>query len=281
MSDRPINDASEGLSELRDSDVPEAADIVSTSQRDHIEAVRRLVDQARRHVDARTLRDLETHQRAIEAEARSIGDEVSAVASGVLNELRDVTRHQDIEAANIAAVLIQRPNPPAAQTAPKRPEIHVSSTDPSYAKLLGNPPPMTDIVVDKAARYSTDEHGRVIRAEATLPTGPPGRRKRYSQSSLKGKRRGDDAGHLIADIFGGIGDRLNLVPMGRTVNRSEYAALEIQWRKAIALEKSVDFEVELQYDDDGRRPSWLSVTYKIEGEQSQTVDIENLPEETP
>lgn len=57
--------------------------------------------------------------------------------------------------------------------------------------------------------YTTDEPARLVITEATLTSSAQGKRNKHIQRTLMGKLDGDDAGHLIARMLGGIGDKLN------------------------------------------------------------------------
>ncbi len=80
-------------------------------------------------------------------------------------------------------------------------------------------------------------------------------------------------------MLGGIGDKLNLVPMSQTLNREEFAALERRWDRAVRRGKSVDLRLKLAFEEDSRPPVWISVYYKIEGEKSRKVTLYNDPPE--
>ncbi|SDU16752.1 DNA/RNA non-specific endonuclease [Jiangella alkaliphila] len=93
------------------------------------------------------------------------------------------------------------------------PVIKVSTDAPMRHPALGNPPPIAIIEIDGAVRYTTDSLGRVIRAQTVLIEVTPDQpRDKSAQASLKDKVPGDHAGHIIARILGGLGQRLNLVP---------------------------------------------------------------------
>jgi hypothetical protein len=89
---------------------------------------------------------------------------------------------------------------------------------------------------------------------------------------------GDHAGHIIGRIFGGIGQRLNLVPMeGKNVNQGQYAALEGLWQDAITKDKKeVELDVHLFYNDHTRRPHKLEVYHTIDDKTELTI-IRNKP----
>ncbi|WP_198664486.1 DNA/RNA non-specific endonuclease [Jiangella endophytica] len=185
------------------------------------ENLRRLVERATRRTlaqDAAT--KLDPVVRDMLTDVRKLGDELGSVLSGAIDELEQVIRRADGEAAPASTIT------PSAELPPQRlPVIHMSSTSRADAAIRRNPPPNHVIVVDdQAVVYTTDEQRRVVITEATLTGSAPGKRNKYAQRTLTGKLEGDDAGHLIARMLGGIGDKLNLVPMSQTLNREEFAA---------------------------------------------------------
>lgn len=163
----------------------------------------------------------------------------------------------------------------------RRPVVHISSTGRADVKIRKQGLPDAVIVVDNAFSYTTDELSRVVLAAATLTLRKPGSRNKRAQRFLRDKLDGDDAGHLVARVLGGIGNELNLAPMLRDVNQRQMARMEKRWKEAIDQGKTVDLEIELEYEDESRRPTEFVVSYKVEGQQRRTVVLENqLPEES-
>ncbi len=286
-SDTPIADGVEGLRELRDREMPKAVDARFEVLRGDIQNVRRLVDRARRHLPADTPVLLEEHARALDEIGATLRDELAAAITPIIDELDALRRHADGDSAaasttsaSVRLPSVAKPSPPRHREA-DRDVIYVSSSDPDHADFLKDPPPDYVIVVDEAFVYTTDDIGRVERAQATLVLRPPGKRKPYQQRTLPGKEDDDDAGHLFATSLGGIGDQLNLTPMDRRLNRSDFASVENEWREAVKANKSVEVTIDLRYRDDGNRPSVLLVTYKIEGQNARRLRLPNrLPGDT-
>ncbi len=132
---------------------------------------------------------------------------------------------------------------------------HISSTDPAHAEIRKKRRPLAVIIVDDTYSYTTDEQSRVVRTEATLTLREPGRRDKRAQRYLEGKLPGDDAGHLIARVLGGLGDELNLVPMERyQVNRAEYRAIEEHWEEAVKEGSTVYVTIEIGYEKPSLAP---------------------------
>ena len=82
-----------------------------------------------------------------------------------------------------------------------------------------------------------------------------------------GKQPGDHAGHLAGDRFGGSGQLDNLVSQYWLVNLSSYKKLENEWYKAIQAGKTVEVDVQVEYDGDDLRPSIFYIKYFIDGEE--------------
>lgn len=53
----------------------------------------------------------------------------------------------------------------------------------------------------------------------------------------------DEGGHLIASIFDGPGERLNLVPMDTNLNRGEWKKIENVWASALKDGKTVNVRI--------------------------------------
>ncbi|MBP2349079.1 hypothetical protein JOF29_000162 [Kribbella aluminosa] len=156
--------------------------------------------------------------------------------------------------------------------------IKLSTSNRADRRALNKPAADSTIVVDEKFTYHTDEHRRVMSASATLTVVDLDHpRNNYAQRTLAGKLPGDHAGHLFARIFQGPGHKVNLTPMeGMRVNKTEFDTMEREWRQAIQQGKEVEVFVELDYPDEGPRPEYISVVYKIDG-KSYTRDIKNTP----
>ncbi|EDK4069719.1 type IV secretion protein Rhs, partial [Listeria monocytogenes] len=86
-----------------------------------------------------------------------------------------------------------------------------------------------------------------------------------------GKLPGDQAGHIIADQFGGSPELDNLVSQLTNVNKSQYRKLEIEWANALKEGKSVTVNVKMNYAADGVRPVSFDITYSIDGKEFSTI----------
>lgn len=180
MSDRPIDDSVEGLTEVRDSHVPREVDGVLEIVRDDVQNVRRLVEKAiTRTGDTPALRDLDAVAARMTSDVRGLGDELASAMSRASSE---------IEALRLPSGRAGIASPRPALSLSEPTVIHVSATGSEHAEIRRNPPPNHVIVLDDTAVYTTDEHGRVVRAEATLTEVFPGRpRDRRARETLRGK----------------------------------------------------------------------------------------------
>ncbi len=237
MSDRPIPDGADGLRDAHD-DALGGIDGVFEVVRGDAENVRRLVERATRGTSAAgTAAELDPLARGLLADVRRLGDDVGAILAGAADELEHVIRPPDGEANPLPAVTMVgaraaetspgAPEAAALNEAPELPVIKISGEGPEHEDIRKNPPPNTVIVVNEAVVYTTDHRGRVIQVQATLVKRPPAPRKPYAQRKLAGKIEMDDGGHLIASVLGSTGDEVNLVPMGRQVNRSHYVCGQV------------------------------------------------------
>jgi filamentous hemagglutinin len=64
---------------------------------------------------------------------------------------------------------------------------------------------------------------------------------------------------LIARSLGGIGEKLNLVPMDGKLNIGAWRQMERGWKNDIDAGKKVEVSIELSYDDASVRPRKFEV----------------------
>lgn len=127
--------------------------------------------------------------------------------------------------------------------------------------------------------YKTDEQGRIVHAEA-LPLKEKPRDDRIPHNSQSPEKvNGDDAGHIIGDQFGGSPDIDNIISQEAGLNRGEYKKLEGYLRKQLQAGNKVESLYDIEYEGDSRRPSEISVKYRINnGDWCEQVFI-NSPRE--
>ncbi|MDU7360521.1 MAG: DNA/RNA non-specific endonuclease [Propionibacteriaceae bacterium] len=124
--------------------------------------------------------------------------------------------------------------------------------------------------------YQTDHLGRITKAHARplqrpatkLPRGPHNRRP-------AGKRTGDHAGHLFADIFGGSGRLDNIVAQLDDVNLSRMRTIENDWARRLDAGEVFDVDIDILYDKDGLRPTGFKITEIVDGKPGRPHHIRN------
>lgn len=194
-----------------------------------------------------------------------------------LNLLIAVERHLNTQVRDLADDLAVAVNDAMDEVnATRRPVVHVSSMSKTNREILRRPPPETIVIVDDVAVYTTDQHGRVVNVEALITVAAPSRRRnKYAERTVRGKIPGDHAGHLVARVLGGIGDKINLVAMAAQVNLGAFATLERRWRTALDRKQPVEVRLSLRYKADDPRPSTLTVVHRLAGGHSETIVIQN------
>ncbi len=124
--------------------------------------------------------------------------------------------------------------------------------------------------------YETDSEGRISKIE-TDNLQLTNRKERLPHNPhTPGKLKGDHAGHLIGDRFGGSPEIDNLVSQSANVNLSQYKKIENKWAKAINAGNHVTINVEVKYNEDSLRLSEFIVEYTINNKYFQE-DIINKP----
>ena len=113
--------------------------------------------------------------------------------------------------------------------------------------------------------YTTNENGFINSAHADKLEFKTHAGRLKHESKTLGKLKGDHAGHLFGDRFGGSPKLDNLVSQAQRVNASEYKVIENQWAKAIKEGKDVSVDIFVNYSDLTGRPSSFDVSYVIDG----------------
>uniref|UniRef100_UPI000AF5F25D DNA/RNA non-specific endonuclease n=1 Tax=Pseudomonas syringae TaxID=317 RepID=UPI000AF5F25D len=157
-------------------------------------------------------------------------------------------------------------------------EVEVSSGEKgAWSKELNKPEPNTIYKVDGNKVYQTDELGRVDKVESSLSLNKNDRNTYQQCVAGKCGIDGDEGGHLIASIFNGPGERLNLLPMNGNLNKGVWKSMENKWASALKEGKSVDVKVEPVYNGQSVRPEKFTVTYKIGSERPVRETYVNSP----
>ncbi|OPD72367.1 hypothetical protein AO903_33800 [Pseudomonas aeruginosa] len=88
---------------------------------------------------------------------------------------------------------------------------------------------------------------------------------------------GDEGGHLIASIFNGPGEKLNLLPMNGNLNKGAWKSMENTWSSALKQGQMVSVKIEPVYSGSSVRPDRFTVRYSIDGGRPVIVDFKNSP----
>lgn len=146
-----------------------------------------------------------------------------------------------------------------------------------WSKILNNPEANTIYNVDGSYLYHTDELARVNKVEGSLNLQTFDRNKYQQCVAGKCGAAGDEGGHLIASIFSGPGEKLNIVPMNGNLNKGEWKKLENEWARALGENKTVQVSIQPIYNNATKRPDEFTIIYQIEGGRQRTLQIKNTP----
>jgi DNA/RNA non-specific endonuclease len=135
--------------------------------------------------------------------------------------------------------------------------------------LNGELRPNAVYLLNNGHSYVTDGAGRVTRAEGLLDMSKADRNTWQQAAAGHAGGEGYDGGHLIATLFGGAGEKINLVPQLSTVNRGEFRVMEGEWAKAVLEGKKVTVEVTPIYSGSAKTPTEIVARWWIDGVPSQ------------
>lgn len=148
----------------------------------------------------------------------------------------------------------------------------------AWNKVANKPEANTVYKFDNGYLYKTDNQGRVKSVEANLQLGKNDRNS-YQQKVSGRNDRGDDdhGGHLIASMFKGPGEGINIVPMDKTFNGSggEWGQLEKTWQSALKSNKSVKVNIQPIYSGTSKRPASFMIEQMINGVRLETKHLKN------
>ncbi|HAZ0554339.1 TPA: hypothetical protein I4D55_001907 [Enterobacter hormaechei] len=147
----------------------------------------------------------------------------------------------------------------------------------AWNKAMNKPEPNTVYKVDGDKTFQTDSLGRISSAEGVLVASKSDRNTYQQCKAGKCGSSGDEGGHLIASIFNGPGEKINLVPMDGSLNKGVWKQMENTWANALKDGKQVNVKIEPVYIGDNKRPDSFSVTYSIGGGRPVIKDISNTP----
>jgi len=136
----------------------------------------------------------------------------------------------------------------------------------AWNKELNNPLKANADYLVNGYLYKTDHLGRVTSVEGKLDLAVAARNG-YQQAKAGGADRlpDDQGGHLIASIFNGPGERLNLVPMNGNLNQGPWRTMESRLAEAAAAGKDVQVKIEVIYEGNTGRPAGFSVLQVVDG----------------
>lgn len=149
-----------------------------------------------------------------------------------------------------------------------------------WNKVANNPEPKTRYEFENGYSYETDASGRVNSVEADLKL-DPWDRNTYRQRKSGGECResSDCGGHLIASMFGGPGESVNLVPMNAKLNGSggKWYQLETRWKGVLEGGGKVKVKINPVYSGTSKRPTEFEVIYSIDNVPQRPEVIKNTP----
>lgn len=147
----------------------------------------------------------------------------------------------------------------------------------NWSKELNNPEPNKIYHVDGDKLYKTDALARPSQVETTLSPNVKDRNGYQQCKAGKCGLDGDEGGHLIASIFNGPGEKLNLVPMDGNLNKGAWKQMENTWAKALGEGKEVKVNIQPSYIGDSVRPAKFKVVYSIDGGRPIEKVFNNAP----
>ena len=142
-----------------------------------------------------------------------------------------------------------------------------------WNKIANNPAPNTRYEFENGYTYHTDSLGRVETVKADLKL-DPWDRNTYQQGKVASCGNPDDCGgHLLASMFGGAGEAVDIVPMNAKLNGAGGAwyKLETEWKQAISNDKTVKVEIKPIYTTNDKRPYSFDVTYYVDNVKKSTT----------
>ena len=81
---------------------------------------------------------------------------------------------------------------------------------------------------------------------------------------------------MIASIFNGPGERLNLLPMNGNLNKGTWKSMENTWTSALKEGKQVSVKIEPVYSGKSVRPDSFNVEYSIGGARPKEIVCSGL-----
>ncbi|WP_178385813.1 DNA/RNA non-specific endonuclease, partial [Histophilus somni] len=136
-----------------------------------------------------------------------------------------------------------------------------------WNKHLNKPEPNTIYKLSNGHEYKTDALGRVEEVKGRLKL-EVNDRNRYQQAITGGECRleSDCGGHLLASMFGGAGEKINLVAMDEILNgpKGKWYQMERQWKQALEQGKKVEIDIKPIYRGNSKRPDSFEIKFSID-----------------
>ncbi|WP_342755385.1 hemagglutinin repeat-containing protein [Pantoea sp. MBD-2R] len=214
---------------------------------------------------------LETDRNAAIHNALMSGDSAEAKQLAI----NSLAQAAGTSAAGIAAGVGKGNKLPAS--AEKNVVIVDSGQKGAWNKNLNKPEPNTIYQVDGNKTYYTDELSRTTNVTASLSLSKSDRNTYQQCKAGKCGSTGDEGGHLIASIFNGPGEKLNLVPMNGNLNKGAWKQMENSWATALKDGRKIDVNIQPIYSGNNTRPDRVIVQYSIDGSRPVNVDFKNSP----
>jgi hypothetical protein len=119
----------------------------------------------------------------------------------------------------------------------------------------------------------TDELGRLNRTSTDNLQLTSREKRLHHDKNTPGKVKGDHAGHMFGDRFGGSPEIDNLVSQLGSVNLSDFKKIENQWADALKSvpPKKVTADIKIVYNGTDLRPSGFEVNWTIDGEPNSAL----------
>ncbi|CNL81833.1 DNA/RNA non-specific endonuclease [Yersinia aldovae] len=146
----------------------------------------------------------------------------------------------------------------------------------AWSKVLNKPEP-NKVYSTGNKSFETDGAGRTVDLNATLSLSKNDRNTYQQCKAGKCGNTGDEGGHLIASIFGGPGEKVNIVPMDGNLNKGAWKQMENTWANALKDGKKVDVNIQPIYSGDSTRPDRFIVKYSIDNGRPVNIDFKNTP----
>lgn len=148
-----------------------------------------------------------------------------------------------------------------------RPKRRPNKNHKNYEELMARYQPFEPDSVYEVGTliYETNRNGLVERVTGTLQDSASARNA-YAQKTAGWDSRwhDDQGGHLIAAIYGGPGEGINLIAQNVTKNNSEFSRIENAWGRAIK-DGTVTVDIEIVYGN-RFRPTHLNVNSYLDGQ---------------